>query len=163
MNGVFGSQTSSNRWVSSFPVMLHEGIQGPLANWPTRRNGGSFIKELERQMVEQAEFAEAIKDLKKRFIFNDTAAIESFLQTHRALVPLLLESVPYLRKSFGQETPLALEIMADDGPPRAIYALALWRGDRINSRAALRDFDEAWWLNNLENAGGAIVFDYELV
>jgi hypothetical protein len=163
MNGLLGNQTSSNDWVFPPPVMLHEGIQKPPTNWATPRNGGSFIKELERQMVEQAEFAEATKELKKQFIFNDATAIEFFLRTHRMLVPILLESVPYLRKSFGQETPLALEIMSDDGPPRAIYVLALWRGDRIDSRAALRDFDEAWWINNLEKAGGGIVFDYELL
>jgi hypothetical protein len=163
MSGLLGNQTSSNDWAFPLPVMLHESIQNPPRNWPTPRNGGSFIKELERQMVEQAEFAEAMKDLKKQFIFNDAAAIESFLQTHRMLVPILLESVPYLRRSFGREAPLALEIMADDGPPRAIYALVLWRDDRIDSRAALRDFDEAWWMNNLEKAGGGIVFDYELL
>jgi hypothetical protein len=53
--------------------------------------------------------------------------------------------------------------MSEDGPPTAIYALALWRGERKLARLALQRFDETWWLNNLKKAGGRIVFDYELV
>ena len=149
-------------WGPSSQRMLHEGTQEHSS--PELRYESSVFEDLEKQMAEQeAEFSATLENLKRQFIFTNIAPIEAFLRTHRALVYVLLEGVPYLKDCFGTETPLALEIMSDEGPSRSIYALALWRGERKESRAALHRFDEIWWMNNLKKAGGRIVFDYELL
>jgi hypothetical protein len=124
----------------------------------------SVFGNLERQLAQQeSEFADAIAKLRSDFIFSNTGSVQAFLSTHRALASILLEAVDYLKDCFGPDTPLMLEIASDDGPARAIYALALWKKDRAESRAALKKFDEIWWMNNLRKAGGRIVFDYELL
>jgi hypothetical protein len=78
-------------------------------------------------------------------------------------VGILQEAVPYLKASFGNRTPLALDVMPEDGPPRIVYALAMWEGEPDQSRAALRDFDQKWGVANSRKSGGRIVFDYQLV
>jgi hypothetical protein len=155
-------QTSGNNWAAPVSAMLHERTQGDLIQ--ALRQQRSIFEDLERQMERQeAEFADTIATLKRNFIFTDVPSVEAFLKTHRMLVPILLEGMPYLKECFGEDTPLALEIVSDDGPPTAIYALALWREERVDARAALTRFDELWWLANLKRTGGRIVFDYELV
>jgi hypothetical protein len=163
MNGqlVF-DQTSGNNWGSPIRSMLHERVQTGAGKMSASQ--ASIFEDLERQMAEQeAEFAATLGSLIKNFIFNNPEPITAFLRTHRALAPILLESVPYLAECFGSDASFALEIMSDEGPPTAIYALVLWRWDRAVARAALQRFDEHWWMNNLKKAAGRIVFDYELL
>jgi hypothetical protein len=163
MNGqLIHDQTSENNWGPPVFAMLHERAQAD--SIPEIRQQRSIFEDLERQMAQQeAEFADSLAILKQNFIFTDIAAVEAFLKAHRMLIPILLAGMPSMKECFGEDTPLALEIMSDDGPPTAIYALALWRGERTDARAALTRFDELWWLANLRRTGGRIVFDYELV
>jgi hypothetical protein len=163
MNGLLDSnQTSDNTWSQPVHVMLHEHSQTGFSIDPLYQD--SVFESLEQQMAQQeSEFADAITKLKGEFIFTNAVPVQSFLQMHRGLASILLEAVAYLKDCFGPDTPLTLEIMSDESPVRVIYALALWKSDRAESRAALNRFDEIWWMNNLEKAGGRIVFDYELL
>jgi hypothetical protein len=166
MNGLLErQQTSGNDWgpPSSSQVYFQQqaGLDRKQAATPVQV---SDFAAFEAQMTEHTEeFRRILKDLQRQFIVNDPQSVEAFLKSHRASASTLIESVPYLAESFGPNTPLALEIMAEDGPPTTIYALAIWRDDRIEARSALQRFDETWWLKNLKKAGGRIVFDYELV
>jgi len=163
MNGMLVSnQTSGNDWGETAYAMLHELSQPGLSIDPSYQ--GSVFESLEREMAQQeSEFVDTITKLRSKFIFTDSVSVQSFLRTHRALSSILLEAVSYLKDCFGPDTPLTLEIAFDEGPARAIYALALWKRDRAESRAALNRFDEIWWMDNLKKAGGRIVFDYELL
>lgn len=155
-------QTSGNDWGPRGGARVYHR-QKP---WPAipGRVQLSELSDLENQMREyEAEFKRLLTDLSTFFIFADPNAVWSFLRTHRSVVSILLDGAPYLRKSFGDGVPLTLEVVSDDGPPVAINALAVWRGDSTGARAALRAFDEVWWLKNLHGAGGRIVFDVELV
>jgi hypothetical protein len=162
MNGqLVSNQLSGNDWGPPVRSMLHERVQ---TGATMSVDQASIFEDLERQMAEQeADFATTLSNLIKHFIFNNPEPITAFLKTHRALAPILLESAPYLAGCFGPDASFALEIMSDEGPPTAIYALVLWRGDRAAARTALQRFDEHWWMNNLKKAAGRIVFDYELL
>jgi hypothetical protein len=121
------------------------------------------IDDLEKQMIEHdREFAAAVGKLKASFRFSDSE-VDVFLRSHRALVSILQESVTHLKASFDDFTPLALEVMSEDGPPQIVYALAMWKGDAKQAREALCNFDRKWWLVNSRKSGGKIVFDYQLV
>ena len=119
---------------------------------------------LEAQMAEQeVSFTTSLADLTRSFILRDPEAVKAFLRENRALVSILLESLEYTTESFGEDVSLALEVMSEEGPPTAVYALALWPADPLGARIALRKFDELWWLGSARRAGGRIVFDYELI
>lgn len=163
MNVLLGNdQTSGNDWGPRGDARVYHR-QKPSPAIPGRVQL-SELSDLENQMREyEAEFKRLLTELSTFFVFTDSDAVCSFLRTHRFVVPILLDGAPYLRKSFGDGVPLALEVVSDDGPPTAINALAVWRGDSAEARAALGAFDEAWWLRNLRGTGGRIVFDVELV
>jgi hypothetical protein len=163
MNGLLiSNQTSGENWDQPVYVMLHERMQTGSSQPPISQD--SIFENLENQMVQQeSEFTDTLAKLRHEFIFSNVAPVQSFLTTHRALASILIEAVDYLKDCFGQDTPLALEIVSEEGPARAIYALALWKKDRAEARAALNRFDEIWWMRNLKKAGGRIVFDYELI
>ena len=164
MNGLPDTQTSSNDWGPPIRFMLHERVQADTQNHTTRSYNHSMFQDMERQILfGEAEFQDTLDMLKSRFIFSNAEAVEDFLKTHRGLAAVLLEAAPYMAKAFGEETPLALEIMPEDGLPRTIYALAIWRGERTESRNALKSFDDSWLMRNLKRASGRIVFDYELI
>jgi hypothetical protein len=79
------------------------------------------------------------------------------------VAPFLIEAAPQFAAAFGDQAPLALEIMPDDEAPHSIYALAIWDGEGAEARSALRIFDEGWLARNFQAINGRIVFDYELI
>jgi hypothetical protein len=163
MNGqLVEDQTPGSSWVRAIAPMLHERMQvGPL---PELCEQAMIFEELESQMARQeSEFFDTLSALKRLFIFADPAPVEQLLKTHRSLAPILIESASHLKDCFGDGIPFTLDIMPDEGPPRVVYVLALWRGESVVARAALLRFDELWWMENLRRAGGRIVFDYELI
>src|SRR5260370_1245464 len=119
MNGLLErQQTSGNAWgpQSSSQVYFQQqaGLDRKQAATPVQV---SDFAAFEAQMTEHTEeFRRILKDLQRQFIVNDPQSVEAFLKSHRASASTLIESVPYLAESFGPNTPLALEIMAEDGP-----------------------------------------------
>jgi hypothetical protein len=162
MDGVMEQQTGAAWVIPPFQADPSDFQESPAQEYCARQR--STIDDLEKQMAEHdREFSAALEKLKNSFMFSNPADVGAFLRSHRALVSILQEALPYLKASFGGRTPLSLEVMSEDGPPRIVYALALWPDDPAQSRAALHDFDQKWWLNNSSKAGGRIVFDYQLV
>ena len=155
-------QTSGDNWEKPVSAMLHESFQSRLTSRSTSQV--PIFENLERQMAEQeADFETSLECLRKNFIFHQPQTVRPFLNSHRFLMPVLLESIPHLLECFGPNAFLALEVVLDEGLPTEIYALVLWHGDRSIARAALKKFDESWWRSNLRKSGGRIVFDYELL
>ncbi|HZY72179.1 MAG TPA: hypothetical protein VFE22_03620 [Edaphobacter sp.] len=164
MNGLLDAQTSSNNWGLLAQSMLHEHFQVDTSKRVAWTCDHSMFSDRDPQIpFDKTDFQDTLDTLKRRFIFGNTEAVEDFLKAHRGVVPVLLEAAPYMAKAFGEETPLTLEIMPEDGLPRTIYALAMWSGERTQSREALNSFDELWLIRNLKKAAGRIVFDYELI
>ena len=163
MNGVLDEQTSGNQWDFRSRTMLHESLHPDFSPTPNAKVQLFVIDDWEQQMAaHDGDFAATLKTLQQFFIFTNPEDVENFLRSHRSLVPILLDAAPHFRQSFAQ-APLALDIMNDEGAPRTIYALALWRGNRADAKAALNTFDDQFWLDNLRKAAGRIVFDYELL
>ena len=155
-------QTSGNTWAQKTSARMYHR-QRPEPE-PEGRVQLSDLSGLEEQMsVYEAEFGRAIDALKRVYVFEDSKEVDAFLRSHRSVVSTLLDGAEHLRRSFGDDPPLLLAVMSDDGPPTTVNALVLWRGDPTDARLALRRFDESWWLNILRNVGGRIVFDFELV
>jgi hypothetical protein len=163
VNGrAFAEQTAGSNWEPVIQAMLHESTQ-PSA-FPSQSFQNSIFDNLEQQITEHdLEFDGVIRDLRRTFIFADNSGVETFIRYHRALGVFLLEAAPVLREYFGQDAQLALDVPSEDGAPRTINALILWRGDRTEARTALRRFDDNWLMPNLKKAGRRIVFDFELI
>ena len=167
MNEQLGNQTSSNNWLP--PPDLSTGSPD-LLFLPGQGRGswlGSSTSKDEKSPVffgdVDTKFQDTLDILKRKFIFKHADAVEAFLRSHRGSSSVLLEAAPYMAQAFGEQTPLALEIMQEDDSPRTIYALAMWRGERAKAREARTNFDESWLMPNLKKAAGRIVFDYELI
>jgi hypothetical protein len=157
-------QAAGNNWSKSSYPMMHEIISVD----PTRNldfsYANSMFDDLERQMrVSEVEFSNSFKILREKYVFNNVEAVEYFVKTHRMVAPFLIEAAPQFAAAFGNQAPLALEIMPDDEMPHSIYALAVWDGDVAEARSALRTFDEGWLTRNFQAINGRIVFDYELI
>jgi hypothetical protein len=143
--------------------MLHDTLQRVVPQIADQRTQQLVIDDLERQMADhEVDFARVLTELQKLFVFIDQEEIAGFLRSNRSLATILADSAPSLTEAFPG-TPLALDMMIEEGAPRTIYALALWHGDRASARKALNDFDERWWLANMRKAAGRVVFDYELM
>ncbi len=163
MNGSIDSQTSDNHWDASVRTMLHNTLQEAVPQVADQRTQQLFIDDLERQMADhEADFARVLAQLQKFFVFVDQEEIANFLRSNRPLATILLDSVPAFAEAF-HGSPIALDVMTEEGASRTIYALALWHGDRASARQALNSFDERWWLANMRKAAGRVVFDYELM
>jgi hypothetical protein len=67
-----------------------------------------------------------------------------------------------VRGQVGADVVFNLEVMAEDGEPQVLYAVAVWRGPLEGAVAALENFDEKWWLDQ-PTRGLALTFTYELV
>lgn len=161
MNGQLAEQTSGMNWGVAPGLMAHEYSQ-QVAVWE-RGISVSALPELEEQMRTFARTREEeLAKLRKLYVFWDADQVEEFLRTHRALTEIFLEAVIPLRECFGIDAPLALDVTWEEGPPKVIYGLVVWRGERTAARAALRRFDESWWIDNSRRSAGKIVFDYEL-
>ncbi|MDE3197484.1 MAG: hypothetical protein KGN84_14130 [Acidobacteriota bacterium] len=110
-----------------------------------------------------AEREAAVAELKRSFVFTGDSSVSAFLQEHRALSPLLLESIPELKRVFGQETVFQLRASMDGFGSLSLYAVAIWPGTVTEVRSALARFDDEWWLPRSNRAGGYLTFTYELV
>lgn len=74
---------------------------------------------------------------------------------------LLCEAVEPLQRAFGDEIRLYLRDLscAEDCLWKAVIEIPPdFQGD---PEAALRSFDEDWWLANCHRSDGGLVFDYE--
>ena len=101
--------------------------------------------------------------LRQCYVFEDSAKLQSALLERPSLLPILLEAVTHLRDSFGASAPLHLQMPHDEDLSITIYAVVLWKDSLQTARAALQQFDDAWWVDSSKRASGRIVFDYQLV
>ena len=100
--------------------------------------------------------------LRKEYVIDDANAVQLFIRNYPPIVGILLEAVPHLKSCFGPHGTLHLVVLPDTVPPRTIYGVVTWNDSFESARAALKAFDESWWLDSSTRASGRIVFDYEL-
>ena len=161
MNGAVDNQVSDNAWGRASRTILHQYTQSePLSSASPASE--AIISGYEQQMADhESDFSEMMDGLRSMYIFTSAEDVESFLRLHRNIAPILLEAYDPFRNAFDN-APIALDIMNEEGAPRAIYALAIASEGREKARASLNAFDENWLLTNVRKTAGKVVFDYEL-
>jgi hypothetical protein len=119
----------------------------------------------ERDMKQfNQEHAATLDRLRREYQLSSTSGVESFLRIHRSLAEILIDAIPHLRETFGDDTVFRIDVGSDENPiPEMLYTVALWQGSPALAKAALERFDESWWIGNSSRANGRLVFDYELV
>lgn len=130
---------------------------------PPARDGNlsvilSHSHDLGRASVTQ--LSADIESIKAEYVLRNEPAIADFFSTHRTACPFLSRALPELKQSFGDNVVFNLEALTEDNDLSTLYAIAIWRGPAEQADAALEDFDERWWLNQVPHPG--ITFTYEL-
>jgi hypothetical protein len=98
----------------------------------------------------------------REFVIENRAVVKNYIATNR-LTGLLLEALPRLEEYFGANPVKALSLITDDEGSSTLFCSVKWAGDLEAARAALREFDEAWWLANSGKVAGKLNFDFDLI
>jgi hypothetical protein len=96
------------------------------------------------------------------YVIEDRPLVEAFIKEH-GLRYLLLEAVRPLNDLFRTDAVKTLRIISDDEGSSVLFCLVLTPGNLQDAQAALRNFDEKWWLSRSGSASGALNFDFELI
>ncbi|MGO9271641.1 MAG: hypothetical protein ACLQOO_15485 [Terriglobia bacterium] len=100
--------------------------------------------------------------LKRAYQIEDYREVAAFVEQNQ-LRRLLLEARGPLRDAFGPGAIKTLRLVRDGEGFETLFCLVMVSGEARKARRALRSFDEHWWLARLEQAGGKLNFDFELV
>lgn len=132
---------------------------------PERRAGARELEGYELEMAAfQAEHKRSLAEIERQFIFDgDRTPIVEFLDQHRTIPQIVLESVVPLKQQFGPDVNFMLRAPLEDDGLRMLYVVVPWAGTVEAARDALARFDEAWWLAHSYQASGHLTFVYELV
>jgi hypothetical protein len=170
MNAYVQAQPSGQHWSAPqragflLEQLVRDSSRPALLGRPPQKQEYLILQDFEHKMAEfAAEREAAVVELKKSFVFPGDSSVSVFLFEHRTLSPLLLESVPELKRLFGQETVFQLRAPLEGFGSQTLYAVAIWPGAAADVRTALGRFDEGWWLRRSHRAAGYLTFTYELV
>jgi hypothetical protein len=152
-----GGEWNKPLWIGDASTM-EQYIPSPQSTRPM-----GVFQDFEEQFTQYiTEQEEQLKKLQRNYVFDTAEGVRGFLRTHRSLSELLLEAVPVLKDCFGTDTITLLQVLRDEGVPGTIYGVVVWKDSLASARAALRKFDECWWVRTSKRASGRIVFDYQL-
>lgn len=101
-------------------------------------------------------------DIRRLFVVADERSVFDYLRSHRRVPSLLIESVPHLRRLFG-DAALSLRATSDEDGWDMLYATVRWAGEPEDALRALDRFDDEWWLAHSYPAGKSLTFTYDLV
>ena len=121
-----------------------------------KKSKNSPLVEVPRQEIERLE------DL---YSFRGREEVTEFLESHSFLVLLLLEAYPHVKRHFGSDAPVFLEVVTDPEATndRELYALI---GTRLPPEAALEKlerFDKEWWSAAMDRAQCKLCIDVGFV
>ncbi len=113
----------------------------------------------------ESDASQRLHALETSYRFRRAIAVRRFLQAYPHLVEFLHEARPYLKKHFGSELEVALEVVSD---PEATDAKQLFAYIRTAlpvdmALAQLDRLDEEWFLDRLDRVGGLFNFNLEIV
>lgn len=105
-----------------------------------------------------------LPELEDLYTFRNPVAVRRFLLHHPHLIDLLLEAHPYLAKSFGQDPQVALEVVHDrevaDWTQLVAYIVTSLPVDQALDE--LDEFDDEWFLDQVDQAGDLFNFNLEV-
>jgi hypothetical protein len=116
-------------------------------------------------MIVESDFRgeEALNDVRKHYVLPADPSVIDFLADHRAIPQLLLAAAPQIKGYFGRNAVFNLRAPLDEAGSRTLYAVVMWPGKLRDVRDALARFDDEWWMARARQAGGYLIFTYELV
>ncbi len=155
------NQTSGNNWEPSGTARMYHR-QKPAAE-PERRIQLSELAGLDAQMIRfEAQHDQLMDEIRRLYVMPDERSVSDYLRGHRRVPQLLADSVPQLRRFFGDAV-LSLRATSDENGWDMLYAIVQWPGEPQDALTALDRFDDAWWLANSYPAGTSLTFTYKLV
>ena len=112
-----------------------------------------------------AKTLEQINVLAREFEIRNPWEVAGFLSENLFLLDLLKVIPGNLRKFFGKNAKLAVELFIEPEMPSAkeIFVLVLTEKDAKESRAKMDEFDRKWWLGNLDKANCKLNVSLEYV
>jgi len=160
--GIEENILSAGAWPAFYGATKAYEPQPQLRNFPAGiRSGAAVLHSLEQQMAEYQKTQETtLRELRLHFVMPADVSVDLFLASHRSLPHLLNHAVLHLKRCFGDDVVVKLEVSDEDAGPKMLYAVAIWRGSAQSAEAALERFDEAWWLDNSRK--NDLTFTYEL-
>ena len=99
------------------------------------------------------------------FIVKEPARIRRFLEANAFLIPLLAAAPEEIRKVFGQETAISLDISCDSeaGESEELFAVIHARQTMDEALRNLRVLDRGWWRTIIRHAHAKRSTDVETV
>jgi len=102
------------------------------------------------------------QSLKQSYVLESPIQTEAFLQLRPNVITLLVEALAHLDRAFGRDCIKAIRLVQDDFESTSVFGMVFWADPTQRGREALARFDQDWWLNNCNRAGGIVNFNIEL-
>ena len=103
----------------------------------------------------------ALETLSTDYATRTYTHVVSYLQRWPHLVPLLQAAVPHVEAVFGSGLRMILEVVDDPEAPQQLMAYIPTKLAPEQAVAKINEFDSAWWLSQLGDAQGKLMFDVE--
>jgi hypothetical protein len=139
----------------------------PVDFYPERQEGalnfwGTIFPQFRRDVSRSFVPVSQLQSLQSCYAFRDSQEVVSFLEENSALLSLLFEIHGKLREylSFPQ---IFLYVFRDPDSDndRQLVVSILPDIDPLMADMQLQRFDEEWWLDNLDRAGGKVCITLE--
>lgn len=106
-----------------------------------------------------------LQQLQELYIFREPTVIRQFLRTHSPLIEVLFEAWPHLHQHFGPDLQVALEVVSDPEVENwdELFAYVLTPLLPDEALVRLNNFDQDWFLDQLDRVDGTLNFDVEFV
>lgn len=108
---------------------------------------------------------EQINVLAHEYEIRNPSEIATFLSENKSLIDLLEEIPHRLRKFFGKNVKLAVELFAEPemSASKEIFVLVVTKKDAQSARSKMDEFDRNWWLENMDKANCKLNVSLEYV
>jgi hypothetical protein len=166
MSSALASQTVGQFWQGEESLVPQMVLRGPSSSSLEDNSSfsGDFLRDIEHQLEsDRIEFELEINSLKRSYVLVKPEQVIQYIRDHRTLPSLLNEAAPKLKECFGADTVIQLELGSAGDESPTLRVLAMWPGSLASANAALRAFDESFWIANCDRASGNLVIDRELV
>ena len=154
--------------IASLNQIAREENERSLTPWSLRQQPlPSVIARPPQSVSEAGNMLDArdvlLEGLGQRYIVESSDEVLQFVRVRPNAVTVLLEASAHIDAAFGPERLRAIRLVRDDSEGSSVFGIIFWPGSAQSGDAALRRFDEQWWLRNCHRAGGAVNFNFELV
>ncbi|MGQ9626068.1 MAG: hypothetical protein ACUVV0_04080 [Anaerolineae bacterium] len=116
-------------------------------------------------LLDVSSFLDDMRQLEEIYSFRNDAAVQRFLYSYPQLAKVLLEAHVYLKKHFGPEPQVTLEVVSDPEVEGwdELFAYILTSLPVDEALARLNRLDEEWFLDQLDRVDGLLNFNLEFV